>query len=227
MAWSHSLRVTPTHEVAARALARTNRLASIIAVAFTGWALLLFPYGDAYAKSHVAFYMAITVIGVIFCLMHLRPAAFTGAAIVNGAFFVFFALSGNAVFIAIAINTGLVSGTMLVILLIQYRDFTRLIEAKIETEALSNENFRLANLDSLTELPNRRAFFSHLGEAFSEAEANGQSLGVGIIDLDGFKPTISMVTASATNCSTMSGSVWPDCALPISISPDLAATNSR
>ncbi|EJB04106.1 diguanylate cyclase (GGDEF) domain-containing protein [Rhizobium leguminosarum bv. trifolii WSM597] len=188
MSWSHSMRIAPTPEIAARALARTNRLASIIAVAFTGWSLMLFPYGDAYAKSHVAFYMAITVIGVIFCLMHLRPAAFTVAAVVNGAFFIFFALSGNTVFIAIAINTGLVSGTMLVILLIQYRDFTRLIEAKIETEALSNENFRLANLDSLTELPNRRAFFSHLGEAFSEAEAKGQSLGVGIIDLDGFKP---------------------------------------
>ncbi len=188
ISWSHSMRVTPTHEVAARALARTNRLASIIAVAFTGWALLLFPYGDAYAKSHVAFYMAITVIGVIFCLMHLRPAAFTVAAVVNGAFFIFFALSGNAVFIAIAINTGLVSGTMLVILLIQYRDFTRLIEAKIQTEALSNENFRLANLDSLTDLPNRRAFFSHLGQSFAEAETNGQSLAVGIIDLDGFKP---------------------------------------
>ncbi|NTF59584.1 EAL domain-containing protein [Agrobacterium rhizogenes] len=188
VSWSRSMRIAPTSELAAQALTRTNRLASIIAIAFTAWALTLFPYGDAYAKSHVAFYMAITVIGVIFCLMHLRPAAFTVAIIVNGAFFIFFVLSGNAVFVATAINTALVSGTMLVILLVYYRDFTRMVEAQVRTEALSNENFRLANLDSLTALPNRRAFFSHLAEAFAEAQANGHRLAVGIVDLDGFKP---------------------------------------
>ncbi|NTI43739.1 EAL domain-containing protein [Agrobacterium rhizogenes] len=188
VSWSRSMRITPTPELAAHALTRTNRLAGIMAICFTAWALLLFPYGDAYAKSHVAFYTAITVIGVIFCLMHLRPAAFTVAAIVNGAFFIFFILSGNVVFIAIAINTALVSGTMLVILLVYYRDFTRMVEAKVRTEALSNENSRLANLDSLTDLPNRRAFFSHLTRAVCEAQAEGLRLAAGIIDLDGFKP---------------------------------------
>ena len=43
---------------------------------------MLYPYGDAYTKSHLAFYMAITVVSCIFCLMHVRPAAMTLTATV-------------------------------------------------------------------------------------------------------------------------------------------------
>ncbi len=73
--WWRAINVTPTHEIAIKALTRTNRLAGVVAVAFTIWAIALFPYGDAYAQAHIAFYMAITVIACIFCLVHLRPAA--------------------------------------------------------------------------------------------------------------------------------------------------------
>ncbi len=179
--WVRSIRREPTPEIAFRAMVRTSRLSGVIALAFTAWALSLFPYGDAYAQVHVAFYMAITVIGVIFCLMHLRPAAIAVALIVNGTFSVFFALTGNLVFLAIAANTALVSVTMLVILLIHYRDFTRMVDAQAE-------NLRLANVDSLTDLPNRRAFFAALNRACASAKVNGTKVGVGVIDLDGFKP---------------------------------------
>jgi diguanylate cyclase (GGDEF)-like protein len=145
------------------------------------WALGLFRYGDAYAQSHVAFYMAITVIGVIFSLMHLRPAAITVTVIVNGAFVIYFLLSGHRVFQAIAVNTAIVSGVMLVVMLNYYRDFTLLVGAQAENE-------RLANLDSLTGLPNRRAFFHELNLAYAAAATNNTTLAVGIIDLDGFKP---------------------------------------
>jgi diguanylate cyclase (GGDEF)-like protein len=179
--WVRSIGRAPDAELAYRALRRTNRLASGIATLFTAWALLLFPYGDAYAKVHVAFYMAITVIGVIFCLLHLRSAAIAVAIIVNGAFVIFFLLSGNAVFIAIAINTALVCVAMLIVLLVQYRDFTRMVAAQ-------TDNLRLANCDSLTGLPNRRAFFSALDQALMTAKAHTRLLAVGILDLDGFKP---------------------------------------
>nr|WP_230508762.1 EAL domain-containing protein [Paraburkholderia sp. MMS20-SJTR3] len=179
--WARSNRVRPSLAVAERALARTNRLAVAMAVGFTAWALSLARYGDAYAQAHVAFYMAITVIGVIFSLMHLRPAAITVAIIVNGAFFVFFLLSENIVFRAIAVNTALVSAAMLVFLLNHYRDFTRMVDARAENE-------RLANLDSLTGLPNRRSFFHELDATCAAAVASQSALAVGIIDLDGFKP---------------------------------------
>ncbi|MFK4443556.1 diguanylate cyclase (GGDEF)-like protein [Caballeronia udeis] len=179
--WLRRSKQDATRDIALKALSRTQRLSGIIALAFTLWAFMLFPYGGAYEKAHVAFYMAITVIGVIFCLMHLRSAAFTVAFIVNGSFVIFFSLSGNLVFVAIAINTALVSAAMLAILLVHYRDFTGMVSARVE-------NFRLANVDSLTGLANRRAFFSYLDNAYAKARSDGTRLAVGIIDLDGFKP---------------------------------------
>lgn len=171
----------PTIDEACRALGRTNRLASIIAIVFSAWSISLYPYGSAYGQAHVAFYMAITVIGVIFCLMHLRPAAFSVAMIVNVVFIGFFGLSNEPTFVATAINVFLVSIAMLVILMIYYRDFTEMVAARVE-------NFRMANIDPLTGLPNRRHFFTRLKDDFDTARLDSGRLTVGLLDLDGFKP---------------------------------------
>ncbi|SCB26910.1 putative bifunctional diguanylate cyclase/phosphodiesterase [Rhizobium hainanense] len=186
--WWRTRNVDPQPEVAYAALVRTNRLAIGIATAFTIWSFLLVPYGDAYAQSHVAFYMAITVISCIFCLMYVRSAAFIVTVIVNGAFVLFFVASRQPTFIAIAINVALVCAGMMSILLTNYRNFERMVISQQRTEALSNENLLLANIDSLTELPNRRAFFTHLEAEFERAKAENTRLALGVIDLDGFKP---------------------------------------
>ncbi len=170
------------------ALKRTNRLAPIVAVAFTAWSLALFPYGDSYTQAHVAFYMAITVIGCIFCMMHLLPAALATAAVVNTAFVVFFASTTIVTFVATAIDVLLVSIGMLVILRAQYADFTRLVNMQAQTAKLSEENLKLANQDSLTGLANRRQFFSRLDTLLARAQEQQTRLAVGLIDLDGFKP---------------------------------------
>lgn len=168
-------------------LTRTNRLSPVIAAAFAGWSLSLYPYGDSYAQAHVAFFMAITVIVCIFCMMHLRPAALIVTAVVNTAFVIFFASTRNPTFIATAVNIVLVSGAMLVVLQNHYRDFTSLVNMQARTARLSNENLRLANEDALTGLPNRRQFFGNLDSALQSAQREGQRLAVGILDLDGFK----------------------------------------
>jgi diguanylate cyclase (GGDEF)-like protein len=180
---------------AVRRLRTTNRLVAILGVSFTLWALSLYRYGDAYAQSHIAFYMALTVIGCIFCLMHLRPAALLLTLIVTIPFTVFFTLTGNIVFVAISMNILLVAIAMIFILFTYYRDFANLIESKkelvakqIETQRLSDDNFRLANLDSLTELPNRRRFFADLHALIHQAQDSAARFAVGLIDLDGFKP---------------------------------------
>ena len=170
------------------ALKRTNRLAPIVASAFTAWSLALFPYGDSYTQAHVGFYMAITVIGCIFCMMHLLPAALATTAVVNTAFVVFFASTSIVTFVATAIDVLLVSIAMLVILKAQYGDFTRLVNMQAQTAKLSEENLKLANQDSLTGLANRRQFFSRLDTLLADARAQGTRLAVGLIDLDGFKP---------------------------------------
>ena len=186
MWWRHrGGQVTP--ELARAELSRTLKLAFVISLSFAVWSLSLYGYGTAYTRAHVAFYMAITVISCIFCLMHLRPAALTIAVIVNGLFVGFFISSGEPTFIASAVNVGLVSVAMLIILNINYNHFTHMVQAQAEAVALGNENFRLANLDSLTDLPNRRAFFARLAEAYDGA-AQDRFLAVGILDLDGFKP---------------------------------------
>ncbi|MFX7844793.1 diguanylate cyclase, partial [Acinetobacter baumannii] len=81
----------------------------------------------------------------------------------------------------------LVTIGMLAIVNSHYNDFTRLIEAQVKTALLGNENLRLANLDSLTQIPNRRKFFAQLNEICTRATGNGQRFAVAILDLDGFK----------------------------------------
>ncbi len=169
-------------------LRRTNQLVVFIATGFTAWSLALYPYGNAYAQAHVAFFMGITVIVCIFCLMHLRSAALMTTLVVDVAFVAFFVSTHNPTFIATAVNLLLVSAAMLIVLHNNYRDFTSLVNAQARTEQLNNENLRLANLDSLTGLPNRRQFFSSLEVSMAEALASRKRLAVGILDLDGFKP---------------------------------------
>ena len=89
---------------------------------------------------------------------------------------------------AIAVNLALVSVAMIVILMVYSRDFARLVASQAETRRLSDENFKVANLDSLTALPNRRWFFANLAKHFERAQREERRLAIGIIDLDGFKP---------------------------------------
>ncbi|MCP3445964.1 bifunctional diguanylate cyclase/phosphodiesterase [Bradyrhizobium sp. CCGUVB14] len=178
-----------------RNLRLTNLIAAPIAAGFTAWSFALYPYGDAFAKSQVAFYMAVTMIGCIFCLMHLRSAALIVTLVVNVPYVLFYFVTGEPTLKAMAINNLLVSGAMVTVLFIYYRDFADLVSNRksllmqqAATQALSDENFRLANLDSLTELPNRRRFFAELASAFNDADRRHVHVAVGIIDLDGFKP---------------------------------------
>lgn len=144
--WWKSRRTDPTPDEARRALLRTNLLSVLIAVAFTSWALLLFPFGNAYAKAQLAFYMAITVIGCIFSLTHLRPAAVFVTVIVNGAFISFFGLTGEPTLIATAVNIALVSFALLVLVMLNYRDFTRMIDAQTDSRLREQAQSRLLRM---------------------------------------------------------------------------------
>lgn len=209
--WLRGRRRERTPEQAYRQLRATNILSFPIAVFCTAWSISLLPYGDAFQKAHVAFFMAITVIGCIFCLMHLRSAALIVTVTVNLPFFVVMCLSGEPTFIATGVNVILVTMAMIMILISHYRDFRQLHESRNvlmlqqqalqeqnkAMQALSDENMRLANLDSLTLLANRRSFFNMLEKAFSRASAAGERLAVGVIDLDGFKPVNDLYGHSA------------------------------
>lgn len=186
--WVRARGQTPDTLQARQALVWTGRLAWPMALVFTLWPLALFPYGDAYTRSHAAFFMVTNAVVTQMCLMHVRPAMLTIAVTVNSGFILFFAFTGQPTFLAMAVSVALMSFTLITTLLYQYRRFTDLVGARLRAEGLGAENLRLANLDSLTRLPNRRAFFTALALACERADAGGTRLAVGIIDLDGFKP---------------------------------------
>lgn len=180
---------------ALRLLRQVNVLAAVLSVFFIAWSLSLYPYGDAYGRAHVAFYIAITVVGCIFCLIHVRSAALLVALIVDIPFVIFFAKEPQPNLWAMAVNIALVSFAMVAMVIAYYRDFASLVESRKsliekheETLRLSEENLRLANLDSLTELANRRRFFSALADSFARAALFRERLAIGVVDFDGFKP---------------------------------------
>lgn len=181
-------------EVAIFHMKRTNRLAFLLAVAFTIWGMTLFSFGDAYAQSQVVFFLALTMISCTFCLMHLRSAVFSVSLVGVVPFSVFFFFADHGHFRAAAVNLALVSVGMIAILRVYNRDFANLVasrrsllEKQAETQRLSDENLRLANLDSLSGLPNRRALMSRLADAHGVANGSNGATAVAFVDLDGFK----------------------------------------
>ncbi|NYH25119.1 putative bifunctional diguanylate cyclase/phosphodiesterase [Paraburkholderia bryophila] len=184
-----------THDKAVPELRKLIWLSGIFGIAFSTWSLLLFPYGTAYQQAHVAFYIATTVLGGVFCLMHLRAAALLVLSIVILSFATFMVFTGSPVFIAMAIDMTLVGIALAFIVELYYQTFTGVVHAQSEllasqqkTQRLSDDNFRLASIDSLTDLPNRRSFFASLRALSEQALGSGGSgFNVGLIDLDGFK----------------------------------------
>ncbi|MCB1776364.1 MAG: diguanylate cyclase [Candidatus Competibacteraceae bacterium] len=76
------------------------------------------------------------------------------------------------------------------------QDYDRTLEAQVEarvverTRALTEvslRNWRLANFDSLTGLPNRNLFFEHLRKSLQQSRRQWRLLALLLIDLDGFK----------------------------------------
>ncbi|MFL9904479.1 EAL domain-containing protein [Paraburkholderia fungorum] len=182
-----------THDKAVPELRKLIWLAGIFGIAFCSWSLLLFPYGSAYEQAQVAFYMATTLVGCVFCLMHLRAAALLLLSIVILSFATFLVFTHSPVFIAMAIDMTLVGAALAFIIELYYRTFAGVVHAQRElqmshqnTQRLSDDNFRLASIDSLTDLPNRRSFFASL-RALSEQAPGTGGFNVGLIDLDGFK----------------------------------------
>jgi diguanylate cyclase (GGDEF)-like protein len=176
-------------------LRSTIVLAGLLGIGFMAWSVALFPYGDAYLKGQVIFFTGVTVLGCGFCLMHLRPAALLVMGFVVLPFAAYLASSGNTVLIAIACNFVIVSVAVTFMLLRNYDEFKRRIESgkallakQAELQIMSDTNFRNSNIDILTQLPNRRFFFSELDRRIALASATGGNLILGILDLDGFKP---------------------------------------
>ena len=178
----------PLSHVDACHLLKITTLQAPVATAMSlVWALVLFQYGDSYAQGHVIFTVGVTMICCIFCQMHFRPAALSVTGVTVIAFAAFFLATGRPVFFAIALSMVFVLGAMVYILLVFSRDFANMIAFQRGLVESQNENVRLANTDSLTDLPNRRQFFSTLQVLLNRSTGDKRRFVVGVVDLDGFK----------------------------------------
>ena len=138
--------VVPTIERAERELRRTNVMAGLLSIAFPAWAFALFPHGDAFAQGHVALFLTISLLGTMFCLIHLPSAALLVAAIGGGALVIFSVSTGIPTLVSTAINITLVVLASVIVILIQSRDFTRMVNAQTEARRKAQEQTRLLQM---------------------------------------------------------------------------------
>jgi diguanylate cyclase (GGDEF)-like protein len=129
-----------------RELPRTNRLAIVLGILMCSWSFAVFPYGDAYEKAHVAFYLAITMLACILCLTQLRSAMLNVAAIGGTAFLGYFAFSDILPLVIMAASFFPVVIATAFIGLIQNRDFARMVDARTESRREQEKQSRLLRM---------------------------------------------------------------------------------
>src|ERR1700761_5619853 len=95
-------------KAALRSLRVTVAIGGVLGFVFLIWALSLYPYGDTARHGHVLFFVGITVVSCIFCLMHVRAAALILTATVITPFVIFLFATGDTVDMAIGLNLFLV-----------------------------------------------------------------------------------------------------------------------
>lgn len=173
---------------------KTGRLAVLMTAGFMIWGLLLYPYGNLEARAHLTFFLALTQVSTVFCLMPLRSAALSVATVATPPFFVFFLFADQGRMMPEAIMLAVVAAGMINILYRHNGTFSNLIRSRsilrqrqIDTEKLSDENRRIAFTDPLSGLPNRRAMLARLEELSIANQSGPHTLAVMFVDLDGFK----------------------------------------
>jgi diguanylate cyclase (GGDEF)-like protein len=192
--WLKARHIQYTPEAATKRLKSTIILVIVLGVMMTAWSLALLLYGHDFQRGHVGFFMSATLVACTFCLMHLRAAAMLMSIVVAVPFCLVFGLQGNAILTAIAANMALVTCAMMYVLSNHHDDFATMVEQRADlirvnekTQLLNAENHKLANLDALTGLANRRSFIKAINDQIELSKEAGTVFAVGLIDLDGFK----------------------------------------
>jgi diguanylate cyclase (GGDEF)-like protein len=179
---------------ALRMLRRTEVMATLLSLLFVFWALGLDQYGHGDEHGHVTVFVAITVMGCIFCLTYLPRAAHLVCFIVLGVFLTYCLARGTVTMGSMALNILMVGMVVLKVLRDSFGSFAALEDSqaalhheRTQAQHLAEENARLAHSDPLTGLPNRRYFFARLDALLARGD-KAPPFAIGVIDLDRFKP---------------------------------------
>ncbi|NLR70412.1 EAL domain-containing protein [Novosphingobium sp. ERN07] len=175
-------------------LHRTGALSVVMTLAFELWCIWVYNDGDAYGRGSLTFFLGLTEVSTVFCLMTLGPVAMRVAVVSTLSFLFYFSWADNGQMLAQTIVLCLVSAGMVVVVHRHTHSFSELIRSRRnlrmrqhETEKLSEENRRIAFTDPLSGLPNRRELLARLDRLEARADLPRNSLAVIFIDLDGFK----------------------------------------
>jgi predicted signal transduction protein with EAL and GGDEF domain len=174
-----------------RHIRNTGLLAVVMTTAFMAWGGLLYPPADTVQRGQIAFFVALTQVACVICLMPLPSVALGLATVSTLPFLTFFLIAYPQGMVVQAINFALVSSAVVLIMFRQHRSFVALVRSRRDLRRrqsamrqLSEENRRIALTDALSGLPNRRALLTRLDASRGKGAA---SQAVIFIDLDGFK----------------------------------------
>lgn len=193
---------------------RTCTLAVVMTLAFELWCIWIYDSGDAYARGHLTFFLALTQVSSVFCLMAMRAAAMRVAAVSTLSFVLYFSWADQGRMLVEAIVLSFVGIGMIVVTHRYNLDFSKLVRSErdlrsrqAETEKLSEENRRIAFTDALSDLPNRRQLLAQLDNMEGRRSEMADGLAVIFIDLDGFKDINDTHGHQAGDCLIRSLSV--------------------
>lgn len=175
-------------------LKRTCLLAVIMTLTFNAWVIWVYQDAGAYARSNLTFFLALSQVSTVFCLMTLRAAAMLVAVVSTLSFALYFSwveggqlLPQSLVLCCVCIGMAVVTHSF-------NRSFSEVVESRrklhirqLQTEKLSEENRRIAFSDPLSGLPNRRELLARLDRLDKRDGLARNSLAIVFIDLDGFK----------------------------------------
>jgi diguanylate cyclase (GGDEF)-like protein len=200
--WQGNGKGTLNADQAYRVMHRTIYAAGILTFGFAGWAVALYQYGNAYQQGQIAYFLVVTGISCIFCLMHLPAAAIVTTATTFSTMVVVFMFSGNPVFQATAASVICLAYPFMRVIQSYFHNFAGLVrlteelgEQRAEAEQFNLVNSLNALQDQLTGLANRRSFFRELQRRVRDRP--NEPPVVGLVDLDGFKPVNDVFGHSA------------------------------
>lgn len=182
MAWWIRRRRRPFTEGEARSSLHRSKLILFVSTAsIVALDTVIFQYLEDGARTFLMVELFGCTMTGVYCLMHIRSAAYVMVAALICSQFFTLAEFPPEVLLGLAITIVSLICAMTYAMQSYHEEFVSLLHTK-------DENHRIANLDMLTDLPNRRQFFHDLEAACAEAEAVGARVAVAIADLDGFKP---------------------------------------
>ena len=193
--WYNRRNDRPSEETAKRHLRRATIVQVVLSLGLGIWTIAMSAYVTSDVQQALILMYTTCLMCSFYCLMHLRGAVVIVSILAMAPLIGLLLWQGQTLSYVVALNLAAVFGSVIVATLFYNADFTRLALMNIElkgqkerVQTLSNENLRLANLDMLTGLANRRRLFDEL-ESIAAAHRNGgRPVTLGIVDLDGFKP---------------------------------------